>query len=187
MGIHLPMQGTQVQSLVREDCTCHEATKAVHHILSSCSRALEPQLLSLSAAATKAQVPRASAPVFHHKGSYRNAKTMHHNKEQPPLTTTRETLWAAMGEDSAQPKRKKETKGLSTFVGIPHLLVSCSGFLPILIIPGAQEQLVNSSSSCLPNILSYAELTHSFLWKAGLEDESHCRSRILLNQQLQRH
>ena len=29
--IHLPMQGTQVQSLVREDSTCHGATKLEGH------------------------------------------------------------------------------------------------------------------------------------------------------------
>ena len=31
LRIHLPMQGTQVRSLVWEDPTCHEATKPVHH------------------------------------------------------------------------------------------------------------------------------------------------------------
>ena len=29
--IYLPMQGTQVQSLVWEDSTCCEAAKSVHH------------------------------------------------------------------------------------------------------------------------------------------------------------
>ena len=31
LRIRLPMQGTQVQALVREDPTCHGATKPVHH------------------------------------------------------------------------------------------------------------------------------------------------------------
>ena len=31
LRIHLPMQGTQVQSLVQEDPTCHGAAKPVHH------------------------------------------------------------------------------------------------------------------------------------------------------------
>ena len=31
LRIHLPMQGTQVQSLVQEDPTCCRATKLVHH------------------------------------------------------------------------------------------------------------------------------------------------------------
>ena len=31
LRIHLLMQGTQVQALVREDPTCQGATKPVHH------------------------------------------------------------------------------------------------------------------------------------------------------------
>ena len=31
LRIHLPMQGTRVQALVREDPTCHGATKPVRH------------------------------------------------------------------------------------------------------------------------------------------------------------
>ena len=31
LRIRLPMQGTRVQALVREDPTCHGATKPVHH------------------------------------------------------------------------------------------------------------------------------------------------------------
>ena len=31
LRIHLPMQGTQVQSPVQEDPTGHEATKPIHH------------------------------------------------------------------------------------------------------------------------------------------------------------
>ena len=31
LRIHLPMQGTQVRSLVQEDPTCCGATKPVHH------------------------------------------------------------------------------------------------------------------------------------------------------------
>ena len=31
LRIHLPMQGTQVRSLVQEDPTCRGATKPVHH------------------------------------------------------------------------------------------------------------------------------------------------------------
>ena len=31
LGVHLAMQGTQVRALVREDPTCHRATKPVHH------------------------------------------------------------------------------------------------------------------------------------------------------------
>ena len=31
LRIHLPMQGTRVRALVREDPTCRRATKPVHH------------------------------------------------------------------------------------------------------------------------------------------------------------
>ena len=31
LRIHLPMQGTRVQALLREDPTCRGATKPVHH------------------------------------------------------------------------------------------------------------------------------------------------------------
>ena len=56
------MQGTQVQALVREDPTCHGATKPVHHNYQRLrSRAREPQLLSPRAATTEAHAPRAHA------------------------------------------------------------------------------------------------------------------------------
>ena len=31
LRIHLPMQGTRVRALVREDPTCHGAAKPMHH------------------------------------------------------------------------------------------------------------------------------------------------------------
>ena len=62
--IQLPMQETQVQSLVQEDPTCCRATKAVcvPQLLSPCSRAHNPKQLSLRIAATEAQVPRVCVP-----------------------------------------------------------------------------------------------------------------------------
>ena len=36
LRIHLPVQGTRVQSLVREDPTCLGAAKPVHHKKSHC-------------------------------------------------------------------------------------------------------------------------------------------------------
>ena len=63
LKIRLQMQGTQVRSLVREDLTCHRAIKArAPQLLSLCSRAREPQLLSPRAATTEVSAPRASAP-----------------------------------------------------------------------------------------------------------------------------
>ena len=40
LRIHLPVQGTQVRALVREDPTCRRATKPVRHNYRAC--ALEP-------------------------------------------------------------------------------------------------------------------------------------------------
>ena len=40
LRIRLPMQGTQVRALVREDPTCHRATKPLRHNYRAC--ALEP-------------------------------------------------------------------------------------------------------------------------------------------------
>ena len=51
------MQGTQALSLVREDPTCHGATKPVRHNY----WAHVPQLLSPRATTTGAHVPRARA------------------------------------------------------------------------------------------------------------------------------
>ena len=46
LGIRLPMQGTQVQALVREDSTCCGAAEpCAPQLLSLRSRAREPQLL----------------------------------------------------------------------------------------------------------------------------------------------
>ena len=44
LRIHLPMQGTQVQSLSQEDPTCLRAAKPVHQLPSLCSRARGLQL-----------------------------------------------------------------------------------------------------------------------------------------------
>ncbi|KAJ8795227.1 hypothetical protein J1605_002851 [Eschrichtius robustus] len=45
LRIHLPMQGTPVRALVREDPTCRGATKPVRHNYRAC--ALEPVLSAI--------------------------------------------------------------------------------------------------------------------------------------------
>ena len=83
LGIHLPVQGTRVWSLVWEDPTCCGATKPMCHnywawalepashnywahvpqlLKPAHSRAWVPQLLSPYATTTEARVPRACAP-----------------------------------------------------------------------------------------------------------------------------
>ena len=62
LRVCLPVQETRVQALVQEDPTCRGATKAcVPQLLSLCSRAREPQLLSPRATTTEACAPRARA------------------------------------------------------------------------------------------------------------------------------
>ncbi|KAJ8776263.1 hypothetical protein J1605_015561 [Eschrichtius robustus] len=61
----LPMQGTRVQALVREDPTCHGATKPMCHNYGAC--ALEP--------------PTRLEPMLRNKRSHRNEKSTHHNEE----------------------------------------------------------------------------------------------------------
>ena len=53
-GGFLPMQETQVRSLIWEDPTCHGPTKPVHHNFWACA-------LETRAATTKARAPRARA------------------------------------------------------------------------------------------------------------------------------
>ena len=68
LRIHLPMQRKQVQSLVRDNSTCHKAIKPMHHsYLSPCS--LEPTL-------DNKRSPTQSEAHSHHK--YRVASA-HHN------------------------------------------------------------------------------------------------------------
>ena len=62
-------------------------------LLSLRSRAHKPQLLSPSATTTEACMPRARA-LQQEKPS--QEKHVHHNKEQPPLATMRESPRAAM-------------------------------------------------------------------------------------------
>ena len=64
MGVSLPMQETQVQSLVQEDPTCCTVTKPVSHNT-------EPADLE---------------PMLWNKSSHRNEKPVHCNEEQSPLT-----------------------------------------------------------------------------------------------------
>ena len=63
LRIHLPMQGTWVRALVREDPTCQGTTKpCAPQLLSLCSRAPKPQLLSPCVTTTEARASRAHAP-----------------------------------------------------------------------------------------------------------------------------
>ena len=91
LRIHLPMQGTRVQSLIQGDPTCLGATKPLRHNY----WAHAPQLLK----------PARLEPVLRNQRSHCNEKTVHCNKEWPPLPATRES--PCRNEDPTQPKINK--------------------------------------------------------------------------------
>ena len=61
LRIRLPMQGTRVRALVREDPTCHGATKPVCHNYWAC--ALEPASHNYWAHAPRARAPQQEKPL----------------------------------------------------------------------------------------------------------------------------
>ena len=67
LGIHLPMQGTRVRSLVREDPTCRGATKPMHHNYRAC----EPQVLK----------SKHLEPMLRNKRSHCDEKPVHRKEE----------------------------------------------------------------------------------------------------------
>ena len=75
------MQGTWVQSLVREDLMCCGATKPVLHNYWAC--VLEPVSHNYWAQVPQLLKPVRLEPVLCHKGSHRYEKPAHRNEEQP--------------------------------------------------------------------------------------------------------
>ena len=75
----LPMQGTRVRALVREDLTCHRATKSMSHNYWAC--ALEPVSHNYWALVPQLLKPACLEPVLPHKRSHHNEKPMHHKEE----------------------------------------------------------------------------------------------------------
>ena len=73
------MQGTQVPALVREDPTCHGATKPMCHNYWACT--LEPANHNYWARVLQLLKPVHLEPVLHNKRSHRNEKPTHRNKE----------------------------------------------------------------------------------------------------------
>ena len=79
LRIHLPMQGTRVQALVREDPTCRGATKPVRHNYWAC--ALEPASHNYLARMPQLLKSARLEPVLRNKRSHCNEKPAHHNEE----------------------------------------------------------------------------------------------------------
>ena len=97
--ICLPMQETQVQSLIQEDPTHCGATKPMQRSCWAC--ALEPGSRSCWAHALRCWSLCALGPVRCNRSCH-NEKPVHCNQEQPPCTATRESLHR--NKDPAQPK-----------------------------------------------------------------------------------
>ena len=96
LRIRLPMQGTRVQALVREDPTCHGATKPVRHNYRACAlEPVEPQLLSPWATTTEARAPRS------HALQTREATAM-----RSPRTTTKSSPLSPQLEKASMQQRR---------------------------------------------------------------------------------
>ena len=136
LRIRLPMQGTRVRSLVREDPTCHGATKPVCHNYWAC--ALEPASHNYGAHVPQLLKPARLEPVLCNKRSHHNEKPTHRN------------------EDPTQPKINKFKKKrildnyptCSETVPIPQSLYSC----PFLQI-NPQLKNKNPLSGCILCVL----------------------------------
>ena len=79
LRICLSMQGTRVRALVREDPTCHGATKPVCHNYWACT--LEPASHNYWARVLQLLKPARLESVLHNKRSHHNEKPAHGNKE----------------------------------------------------------------------------------------------------------
>ena len=116
LKIRLPIQGTRVWSLVREDLTCCGATKPVHHNYWSlhtlepahCNywspHSLGPACHNYWTRMLQLLKPVCLEPVLHNKRSHLSEKPTHRNEEQPLLGTTRESPLAATKTQCSQKK-----------------------------------------------------------------------------------
>jgi len=85
LGIHLPMQGTLVESLVQKDPTCHGATNPKYH----------------------SYWPSTQEPMLCGKRSHCNEKPFNCSEEQPPSHATRKSQHITAKTQHSQKQRKK--------------------------------------------------------------------------------
>ena len=105
LGIRLPMQGTWVRVLVREDPSCCRAAGPVSHNYWAC--ALEPASHNYWARVPQLLEPVRLEPVLCNKRSHCNEKPAHHNEELPPLAATAEGPRAVTKSQCSQKFFKK--------------------------------------------------------------------------------
>ena len=79
LRIRLPMQGTWVRALVRDDPICRGATKPVCHNYWAC--ALEPESHNYWACVPQLLKPACLEPVLHNERSHHKEKPAHSNEE----------------------------------------------------------------------------------------------------------
>ena len=139
---HLSMQGTQVGSLMREDPTCHRATKPV--CLEPWAHAPEPKSCNFWAWVPGGCAPQQEKPCSEKPG--------HGSQEQPLLPETRDSPSAAKINIL---KNKKTTKALSGHPSqgmclVPlHYLQAFSESGTMQYIPGSFMDLTQCLSCCL--------------------------------------
>ena len=90
-GIHPPMQGTRVRSLVGEDSTRLGANK--------------PECYNYRSQHTRARAPQQEKP--------QQGEPEHHKEEEPPCVTTRESPHKS-SEDSGQPEKQTKLRVTSS-------------------------------------------------------------------------
>ena len=71
LRIRLPMQGTRVRALVKEDPTCHGATEPASH------NYLSPRATTTEAHVPQLLKPTHLKPMLHNKRSHRNEKPVY--------------------------------------------------------------------------------------------------------------
>ena len=101
--IRLPMQRTQVRSLVQEDPACNRATKFLSY--NYCACALEPLSRSYWVHEPQLLKPACLGPVLHSKRNHHNEKPVHHIKLAPAHCNQRKP--AQSNRDPARPNIKK--------------------------------------------------------------------------------
>ena len=100
LRIHLPMQGTRVRALVREDPTCLGATGPVCHNYWAC--ALEPASHNYWACEPQLLKPACLEPVLCNGRGHRSERPMCCREEWPPLAATGESPHTATGTQHSQ-------------------------------------------------------------------------------------
>ena len=106
--IHLPMQETWVWSLIREDPTCHGATKPMCHTYSAC--ALVPGDPATEPMCSNCWSPQCPEPVLCNKRSHHIERPVHHKWGVAPAHRHWRKAYAATKTQHSQKQIRKQIK-----------------------------------------------------------------------------